>query len=105
MYFYYKNVYTRLGVDILAVQETNMKDINITKMQKYIFFNGGGQQNRLGTGFLVINNLRMMIVDYKVINNRLSYLRLKGKYRIYTLMYVCSCSHRERGRRRKNKIL
>jgi len=43
----------RYKIDVLAVQETNIKGTQHSNIEGYVWFNGGGEQNRLGTGFLI----------------------------------------------------
>lgn len=80
----------KYDLDVLAIQETNIKGKQHYNYDNYIWFNGGGEENRLGTGFLIKNNLKEVIVDYKVVNSRISYLRIKGKYRKISLINVHS---------------
>ena len=75
-------------LDILAVQETNIKGISSMKVNEYLWFNGGGDMNRFGTGFLIKEHFKNAIMDYKVINERISYLRLRGNYRKISIINV-----------------
>lgn len=74
------------GIHIIAIQETNIRDI---------LFNGGGYHNRFGTGFSGAKRLKMNVVDHIMINNRLSYLQLKRDYRKYTLINVHAATEKE----------
>lgn len=75
-------------MEILAVQETNLKDEAITEIDEYIFFNGGGAKNRLGTGFFIEKTRATSLVDFKKINERISYLRIRGSQRKLSIINV-----------------
>ncbi|KAF2883284.1 hypothetical protein ILUMI_22891 [Ignelater luminosus] len=78
----------KYDIDILAVQEINTKGTAITNFKKYIWCIGGGKQNRLGTGFIIQEKHNDKIIDYRVINERLSIIRIKGKCRKLTILNV-----------------
>lgn len=75
-------------IDILMIQETHIKGISTTKIDNYYWFNGGGKQSSFGTGFLIRDDIKEMIIDYKVINERISYIRIKGGFRKYMIVNV-----------------
>lgn len=78
----------KYGIDILATQETNIKGEKITSIENYMWFNGGGEKNKLGTSFFVKADLKSSIVDYRRINDRMSLIRIKGKYRKITIVNI-----------------
>ncbi|KAF2892891.1 hypothetical protein ILUMI_13280 [Ignelater luminosus] len=78
----------KYDIDILAVQEINAKGTAITSFKKYIWCIGGGVRNKLGTGFIIKEKLKNKIVDYRIINERLSVIRIKGKCRKLTILNV-----------------
>ncbi|KAF2900688.1 hypothetical protein ILUMI_05498 [Ignelater luminosus] len=78
----------KYDTDILAVQEKNTKGTAITSCKKYILCIGGGEQNSLGTGFIIKEELKDKIIDYRVINERLSMKKIKGKYKKLTILNV-----------------
>lgn len=71
----------RYNIDILATQETNIKGETNTKIKEYIWLNGGGEESRYGTGFLINERIKEKVMDWKKINERISLLRLRGQYR------------------------
>ncbi|KAK9709187.1 hypothetical protein QE152_g26756 [Popillia japonica] len=75
-------------IDILAVQETKQKGQEIITLDGYTLFNSGGENRRLGVGFLLRNEFKEKVVDFEPISERVCRLRLRGKYRKISLLNV-----------------
>lgn len=75
-------------VDILALQETKQKGSEQVKIGEFTFFNSGGSNRYLGTGFIVSKEISQSIVDFEAISDRLCRLRLQGKYRKLSILNV-----------------
>ncbi|GLV41328.1 hypothetical protein CBL_04852 [Carabus blaptoides fortunei] len=71
----------RYKLDIIALQETKQKGNGIVDMKDYIFFNSGGQNRRLGTGFLINKRISQEVLEFRPISDRIYYLRIRGKQR------------------------
>ncbi|KAL3269070.1 hypothetical protein HHI36_008153 [Cryptolaemus montrouzieri] len=83
-------------IDILALQETKQLGNFVEEVGNYIFFNSGGEDRRLGTGFLINRSLKQEIVEFLPITNRLCKIRVRSKYRKLTLMNVhCPTEEKE----------
>lgn len=75
-------------IDILALQETKQKGCDQVKMEGFEFFNSGGDNRYLGTGFIVSKDVSQMIVDFEAVSDRLCRLRLQGEYRKLSIINV-----------------
>ncbi|KAF2903281.1 hypothetical protein ILUMI_02892 [Ignelater luminosus] len=78
----------KYDIDMLAVQEINTKGTAISSFKKYIWCIEGGERNRLGTGFIIKEERKDKIIDYRIINERLSMIRIKEKYMKLTILNV-----------------
>ncbi|KAF2901423.1 hypothetical protein ILUMI_04763 [Ignelater luminosus] len=78
----------KYDINILAVQKINTKGTAITIFKKYLWCIGGGEQNKLSTGFIIKEEHKDKIIDNRVINERLSMIGIKGKYRKLTILNV-----------------
>lgn len=69
------------NIGILAVQEMRWKGEGIMASGDFtVFYKGGQSKNMFGTGFIVNNVCKELILNFNGINDRISYLRLKGKF-------------------------
>ncbi|KAK9709895.1 Endonuclease-reverse transcriptase [Popillia japonica] len=75
-------------IDILAVQETKQKGQEIITLDGYTLFNSGGENRRLGVGFLLRNDFKDKVVDFEPVSERICRVRLRGKYRKISLLNV-----------------
>lgn len=70
----------RYKVDVAAIQETRWKDEGqIDKGEYLILYSGEKKQGRNGVAFVVMGKYRNNVIDFKPIDGRLAYLRLKMK--------------------------
>lgn len=82
----------RLGITILALQETRFTDEEDMESDGFRIFKGKvgkrAMKNmpHLGTAFIVDNKMLNSVADLKKINNRLSTLTIKAKNKKYTLI-------------------
>lgn len=74
--------------DLVALQETKQLGNEIRQIDDYIYFNSGGNNRMLGTGFLVRGGYKTAIVEFKPITERMCYLRLRGKYQKMVFMNI-----------------
>lgn len=70
-----------IGMDITAVQEIRWPDDGNIKISKSTIFFSGNKNGRheFGTGFVIRNNLVQNILNFKPINERICYIRMKGE--------------------------
>lgn len=54
----------------------------------FILFNSGGENRRLGAGFLINKKYKPAIIEFKAITERLCSLRLRGKYQKISLLNI-----------------
>ncbi|XP_023313011.1 craniofacial development protein 2-like [Anoplophora glabripennis] len=74
--------------DAVALQETKQLGELVMEIGGYIFINSGGKDRLLGTGFLVRKELKELVVQYKLVSNRICLLRLRGKYQKITFLNI-----------------
>lgn len=69
-------------IDILAVQETKWIGSGISEMKSHTILRSGGESNKhkLGVAFIVDRKIKKKVLDFKPINERICYLRLKTKF-------------------------
>lgn len=85
----------RYKLDIIALQETKQKGNDIVDMKEYIFFKSGGENRRLGTGFLINKRIAQEVLEFRPISDRICYIRIRGQQR--KLSFI------NRGKRRRGK--
>lgn len=82
------NELKKYKVDVVALQETKQKGNDISDINGYTFFKSGGADRRLGSGFMVSDKIRAAVVNFQPISDRISCLRLKGKYQNISLVNI-----------------
>lgn len=75
-------------LDILAVQETHLKEVNIQELEGYVFYNSGGKHRRFGTGFLVKENLVEKIKKFEAVSEKLCYLTIQTENKKLTIINI-----------------
>lgn len=75
-------------IEILTVQETKRTANDVTEVDNYVFFNSGGENRYLGTGFLISERIRPTVIKFEAVSERLCFLRLKAKHRKLSLINV-----------------
>ncbi|XP_063904733.1 craniofacial development protein 2-like [Zophobas morio] len=78
----------RYNIEVAAIQETKQKGKFITETDNYILFNSGIDNRELGTGFMVKKSLKGAVITFKPISERMSYIRLRSKYRKISLLNI-----------------
>ncbi|XP_023313012.1 uncharacterized protein LOC111693104 [Anoplophora glabripennis] len=74
--------------DAVALQETKQLGELVMEIGGYIFINSGGKDRLLGIGFLVRKELKELVVQYKLVSNRICLLRLREKYQKITFLNI-----------------
>ena len=74
--------------DIVGLQETKQSGHEVTEVGDYIFLNSGGENRRLGMDFLINRELKELILDFQPISERISLIRLRGKYQKITVINI-----------------
>lgn len=82
------NELKKYEIDVIAIQETKQKDDWINDNREYTFFNSGDENRMLGTGFMVNKRIKTKTINFKPINERMCYLRIRGKYRKISLLNI-----------------
>ena len=77
-------------LEIVAVQETRWSETGIIRKNGFIFYYGGPnfRTGQAGTGFLIHQRIIKYVIGVEFQNERLSKLRLKGKFNNITLINV-----------------
>src|ERR1700743_264655 len=73
--------------DIIAIQETRWPEANLLKSREYSFYYSGKKDGprEFGTGFVVLGNARNAVISFQPFDERLCYLRIRGKFFNITL--------------------
>ncbi|KAI5737941.1 hypothetical protein M8J77_000982 [Diaphorina citri] len=72
---------SRYNLDILAIQETRWIGTGNIDKGDYKFIYGGTDKHTFGTGFLIKKRFQNSIQDVKFINDRISYLIIRGNFK------------------------
>ncbi|XP_072401708.1 uncharacterized protein [Diabrotica undecimpunctata] len=76
-------------MDITAIQEINWTATGIRKMEDTIvFWSGSENRHEYGYGFVIAKILKSAVIDFKPINERICYIRLKGKWFNLTIFSI-----------------
>ncbi|PSN31824.1 Craniofacial development protein 2 [Blattella germanica] len=77
-------------IDIVAVQETRWTDVGMIKKKDFTFYYGGPKTRtgQAGTGFLIKQKMVKHVIAFNTINERISKLRIRGKFNNITLINV-----------------
>lgn len=75
-----ENVLEKYNVDVAALQEIKWGKTEIMDLNKYTIINTGHQRNYLGTGFMIRKSLKYLLLNFKIVNERLCVIRLKGSF-------------------------
>jgi len=83
------NELSSLDFDIVALQETQLES-GIQKFDNFTLFNSrsGGKKHEFGRGFYVRGEFLKYFKDFKILNERICYLRLKAEWFSCTLINV-----------------
>jgi exonuclease III len=67
--------------DITAIQEVRWKGNGTLEKKECIFFySSSTNKHQFGTGFIVDKRVRHTVIDFKPVNERISRLRVRGKF-------------------------
>ena len=89
------------NIGILALQEIRWKGEGKLDREKYTLFYGGeDKQGSNGTGFMVNKKFREKVIEFKKINGRISYIKIKNNMADIT---VITCTPRQKIRKKKKK--
>ena len=72
---------SKLNFDTVAIQETRIGKSGIQKYEEFTIFNSGSKdiKHELSVGFYVRNGRLEYIEDFKMINERVCYLKIKSR--------------------------
>lgn len=74
------NELMRYNIDVAALQEIRWKDQGAIDKNMYSFrYSGDKKQGNRGVGFMVFQSMKQKIIEFKPIDERMAYLRLKAK--------------------------
>ena len=76
----FHNGFSDLYFDVVLLQETRFES-GIQKFDNFALFNSGSESKKreFGCGFYVSGEFLKHVKDFKIINERICYLRLKAK--------------------------
>ncbi|KAK9712861.1 hypothetical protein QE152_g24671 [Popillia japonica] len=75
-------------MDIVALQETHLKESSIQEIDDYILFNGGSTKGYLGVGFIVNKELKQDIRNFEKISDRMCVLHIKKKTKCISIINI-----------------
>ncbi|KAK9692741.1 Endonuclease-reverse transcriptase [Popillia japonica] len=79
----------KYNIEILAIQETKLRQEGILELEKYILFNSNNKENRLfGTGFLIANKLKHIVMKFTPVNEKICQMQFRGKERNINIINV-----------------
>ncbi|KAK9687821.1 Endonuclease-reverse transcriptase [Popillia japonica] len=85
----------KYNIEILAIQETKLRQEGILELEKYILFNSNNKESRLfGTGFLIANKLKHIVMKFTPVNEKIPVnekvcqMQLRGKERNINIINV-----------------
>jgi len=83
------NELSELDFNVVVLQETQLES-DIQKFENFALFSSGLEckKHEFGCGFYVSGEFLKYVKDFKIINERISCLRLKAKWFSYTLINV-----------------
>ena len=83
------NKLSKLNFNVAAPQETGLES-GIQKFENFTLFNSGleNKKHEFGCGFYVRGEFLKFVKDFKIINERICYLRLKTKWFSCSLINV-----------------
>ncbi|PSN51304.1 Craniofacial development protein 2, partial [Blattella germanica] len=77
------------NIDILALQEIRWLGNNILeKKEGNIYYSCHNKLHQFGTGFMVNQKYKHLVIDFQPINFRMCKLRIKGRFQNYSLINV-----------------
>jgi hypothetical protein len=81
--------FNRYNIIIAAIQETRRQSSEIFDTGDYMAcYSGSNKHNRFGTGFMIHKRVEDNMLNFEPVDERIHYLRLKGKFFNITLICV-----------------
>jgi len=74
--------------DITALQEIRWMNKGVIEKKDYTIYYSCGDKHQFGTGFVVSNRIKNQVIDFTPVNERMSTLRIKGKFFNYSIINV-----------------
>jgi exonuclease III len=91
-------------IDLLAIQEVRWLGKNILEKKNCtVYYTFSDKQHYLGTGFIVNNHIRILVIDFKPIDIKICALRIKGIFQNYSFICVHSPTE-EKSEREKDQF-
>ena len=92
------NELSKLNFDVGSLQETHLES-GIQKFENLTLFNSGleNKKHEFGCGFYVRGEFLKFVKDFKIINERIHYLRLKTKWFLCSLINVHAPTNEKKG--------
>ena len=75
-----KEIMKQYNIGILAIQEMRWKGEGIMKSGDFTVFYKGGHNNMFGTGFIIQNSFKNLVLNFTGFNDRISSLRVRGRF-------------------------
>ena len=90
------NELSKLDFDVVALQETQLES-GIQQFYNFTLFNSGSESKKheLGCGFYVRGEFLKYVTDFKIINERICYLRLQAKWFSCTFIHVHATTNKK----------
>jgi len=78
----------RYKMDIVAVQETHLKDTGVQEIENVTFFRSGNNKRQYGVGFLVEQNMKERVRKFEARSDRLCSIRIRGETANFTIINI-----------------
>ena len=74
--------------DITALQEIRWTNNGVIDKREYTMYYSRGNKHQFGTGFIVSKKIKHLVIGFTPVNERISYLRIKGKFFNYSIINI-----------------
>ena len=72
-------------LDIIALQETHIKESGISQIENYFLLNSGSEITRFGVGFLISMEMKVRLRNFTPLSDRLCYMEFEEGGRVALL--------------------
>ena len=79
---------SKYKADITALQEMRWIGNGVIEKKECTIYYSCGNKHMFGTGFIINQRVKHLVLDFKPVNERLSVLRIKGKFYNYSIINV-----------------